>query len=194
MLKVIIAGGRDFKEYQLLCDTCDKVLKNQQLVQIVSGGAKGADALGEKYAEANGYNVKKFSADWDNLGKKAGPIRNAAMSDYADCLIAFWDGESKGTKHMIDFAKTDGLKVRVVKYKPIIQHKQIEHIGLLRIFALAENMLVEEANRFIGGKEFKGTHNILDLLKRTKKKTPPQGWQFVIDLMKKNKIVNLEVI
>lgn len=114
-MKVIIAGGRNFNNYELLRDSCDEILTNQTEVEIVSGGARGADALGEKYAKEKNYPIKLFPADW-SLGKKAGYLRNQQMGDYADALIAFWDGQSKGTKHMIDIAKAKGLKLRIINY------------------------------------------------------------------------------
>ena len=115
-LKVIIAGGRDFKNYELLKEKCQKILANQKEVIIISGGANGADKLGEQYAQEYGHKVEKFLADWDKFGKSAGYIRNKEMADNADALIAFWDGVSKGTKHMIDLAKEKELKIRVIKY------------------------------------------------------------------------------
>lgn len=85
-------------------------------MQIVSGGAKGADELGERYAKERRFIVKRFEANWDRDGNAAGPIRNKAMAEYAEALIAFWDGKSKGTKNMIEQATTLGLKVRIIKY------------------------------------------------------------------------------
>ena len=61
------------------------------------------------------YPIKRFPADWENLGRGAGYVRNVQMAFYADALIAFWDGESRGTKHMIDIAKEKGLMVRVIQ-------------------------------------------------------------------------------
>ena len=116
MNKIIVAGSRGFSDYDTLKDKLDYYLSNLTDIEIVSGGAKGADRLGEQYAELSGYPVKVFKADWDNLGKRAGMVRNKEMSSYADYLVAFWDGKSVGTKAMIDMAKKDGLKVRVVRY------------------------------------------------------------------------------
>lgn len=115
-MKIIIAGGRDFNDYDLLCRNCDKALSLQTEIEIVSGTANGADKLGEKYANENGYQVKQFPADWDRYGKSAGYKRNEEMAKYADALIAFWNGKSKGTKHMIDLANHYKLKVKVVTY------------------------------------------------------------------------------
>jgi ABC-type enterochelin transport system substrate-binding protein len=115
-MKVIIAGGRNFRDYDKLRESCDNILVNQKEVEIVSGTAAGADTLGERYAQEKGYEVKKFPAQWDLYGKSAGYKRNQQMAEYADGLIAFWDGKSKGTKHMIDIANKMGLKVRVIRY------------------------------------------------------------------------------
>ena len=114
-MKVIIAGGREFSDYELLKSKCDYILSNQTEIEIVSGAARGADALGEQYASERGFLVKQFPADW-SIGKSAGHVRNKQMAQYADALIAFWDGKSKGTGHMIDLAKEQNLKVRVFNY------------------------------------------------------------------------------
>ena len=115
-MKIIIAGGRDFKDYDLLCRKADYYLSRQTEIEIVSGTASGADKLGERYANERGYPIKRFPADWGGLGKKAGYIRNEEMAIYADALIAFWNERSKGTKHMIDLAELHKLKVRVIIY------------------------------------------------------------------------------
>lgn len=117
--KVIIAGSRDFDNYCWLADIADQLLKDETDVEIVSGTARGADSLGEQYALERKYKLTKFPANWDLYGKSAGYRRNVEMGNYADALIAFWDGESKGTKHMIDIATDKGLKVCVIKYKEI---------------------------------------------------------------------------
>lgn len=117
MFKVIIAGGRDFNDYNLLKSKCDFYLsKINEEIEIVCGGAKGADSLGERYAKEKGLSIRYFCADWDLYGKSAGYRRNVEMGNYADALIAFWDGKSKGTKHMIDYALMKKINVRVVKY------------------------------------------------------------------------------
>jgi len=116
MIKVIIAGGRAFEDYHKLCWVCDDFLKNDSNIEIVSGAYKGADLLGEWYAAERNYSIKQFPADWRRYGKSAGYKRNAEMASYADILIAFWDSESKGTKHMIDLASHEGLIVRIYNY------------------------------------------------------------------------------
>jgi len=116
MYKVIIAGGRDFdkpvSEYKQQVLT----LLPDGDIEIVSGTANGADKWGEKLARRCNYSVKKFPAKWNEHGKRAGPIRNREMAEYADHLIAFWDGVSKGTNNMIEEATRLGLKVDVINY------------------------------------------------------------------------------
>ena len=115
-MKVIIAGGRDFNQYSEMVTRCKHYFKNTDNVEIVSGNAKGADFLGERFAKENEYSLKLFPADWNKHGKPAGILRNIDMADYADALIAFWDGKSRGTKHMIDIAEQQGLETRIIKY------------------------------------------------------------------------------
>ncbi|MBQ8302824.1 MAG: DUF2493 domain-containing protein [Clostridia bacterium] len=112
-LRIIIAGSRDFDDYKYLSDTLDAFIKEHpdRDIVVVSGMARGADKLGEKYALERKYLVRRFPAKWDKLGKAAGYIRNNEMLDFiqqSNCenaVIAFWDGKSKGTKHTIDNAK-----------------------------------------------------------------------------------------
>ena len=94
VFKVIIAGGRQFSDYELLKAKCDLFLQQKRVTHsiiIVSGTARGADSLGERYAHERGYAVEKYPADWEQHGKAAGPIRNAEMAENADALIAFSD-------------------------------------------------------------------------------------------------------
>jgi hypothetical protein len=119
-MRVIIAGSRDFDDYDKLCHFCDYVLRDQKEIEIVSGTAKGADQLGERYAVERGYPVKQFPADW-NKGKSAGYFRNEEMAKYGDALIAFWNGTSKGTENMINLAKQYNLKIRIYNYLNLIK-------------------------------------------------------------------------
>lgn len=117
MFHVIIAGSRTFCDYPLLKATMDHLLQNiQDEVMIISGTAAGADTLGERYAEERCYAVKRYPADWRKHGKAAGYIRNEEMSKNADALVAFWDGQSPGTKHMIEIASRNQLNVRVIRF------------------------------------------------------------------------------
>jgi hypothetical protein len=114
-MKVIIAGGRDFSDYNYLKASIVPIFPNLE-IEVVSGCAKGADTLGEKFAEEMNLKLHKFPANWSKFGKSAGFKRNEEMAKNADCLIAFWDGKSKGTEHMIKCATKLGLKVHIVKY------------------------------------------------------------------------------
>jgi hypothetical protein len=123
-MRIIIAGGRDFNSYKLLeteilvfMVELGSFMHEDDNYEFVLGGAKGADSLGEKFADEYGFKKKLFIPDWNGLGKKAGIIRNHEMGDYAHALLAFWDGKSKGTKDMIDYATKKGLKVKVVHYE-----------------------------------------------------------------------------
>lgn len=106
-MKVIIAGCRDYvlstEEIQQSVD-----LSGFDISEVVSGGAKGVDRTGELWASKNRIPVNRFPADWDRHGKSAGPKRNAEMAQYADALIAFWDGKSRGTLNMIDTMRKAG--------------------------------------------------------------------------------------
>ena len=128
-LRVIIAGSRDFNDFPKLMNSSIEILteiskKRNDLdrIRIISGTARGADKLGEQYAKIAGYELSKFPADWNGLGKRAGYVRNAEMAKFAveddnyGVLIAFWDGKSRGTKHMIDLAKRYGLEIHVVNF------------------------------------------------------------------------------
>ena len=117
MFKVIIAGGRDFSDYEFLKLTMDHLLSNiTSEIGIVCGMAKGADLLGKRYANEKGYKVFCFPADWSSFGKSAGFVRNEEMAQNADALVAFWNGNSRGTQHMIKTAERYKLKIRVKNY------------------------------------------------------------------------------
>ena len=121
-MRVIIAGGREFNDRDLMWSKLDKLFsykrKKGEKIIIVSGNARGADRLGETYASSRGMKVLIYKADWKRYPKSAGYRRNEDMADNADALVAFWDGESKGTKHMIETAQEKGLDVRVVRWTP----------------------------------------------------------------------------
>jgi hypothetical protein len=118
MFKVIIAGSRHFRDYERLKTVCDQWLQPYTGIEIVSGGAKGADALGTRYATEKGYPCKLFPPDWEKSPRTAGHIRNAEMATYADALMAFWDGKSKGTASMVSIARSKGLKVFIAPIPP----------------------------------------------------------------------------
>lgn len=114
--QVITAGGRDFADYGLLQAKCDQFFREKRPTAIISGIARGADTLGTRYARERGIQVLEFPADWERLGRRAGMVRNLQMLDAADAVVAFWDGQSRGTAHTIGEAKKRGLPLRVVRY------------------------------------------------------------------------------
>ena len=148
VIRLIIAGSRNFNNYELLEKEVDTYLQeilkeecNLDLVtdgeenwgwcnweqqvevlpkdlplEIVSGGARGADRLGERYARERDYNLKIFNADWEKNGKSAGMIRNIEMLKYSTHCLVFWDGVSKGTKHTIENAKKYDVKLCVINF------------------------------------------------------------------------------
>ena len=117
MMHIIIAGCRDFNDYAVvereMMDFIGKFIGKIE-IEIISGGAKGADALGERFAKEHNLPLKIVPADWETYGRAVGPRRNEEMARMAGSLVAFWDGKSKGTKNMIDTAKKFGLRVKVV--------------------------------------------------------------------------------
>ena len=119
-VNIIVAGSRSFDDYELLKEKCDYYLSDALAkgydIEIVSGTAKGADKLGEQYAKERGYHIAYFHPDWKAYGKRAGYLRNQQMANFSDALICFWDGSSKGTKHMIDIARGKHIPVRTVIY------------------------------------------------------------------------------
>lgn len=117
--RVIIAGGREFNNYELLKWTCDLILFDfKDDVEVISGMAIGADTLGVRYAREKGYKVIEKPANWNLYGKGAGPRRNKEMAQIGDILIAFWNGQIKnsGTANMILQAHRQGLEIEVVRY------------------------------------------------------------------------------
>ena len=131
IIRIIIAGSREFNDYKLLEKHCLNIFRelksdgyntNKDIIEIVSGGAKGADSLGEQFANTYGLKIKKFIPDWDGLGKRAGFVRNSDMAIYAKqdlelgVLIAYWNKSSKGTKHMIDLARKHGLRLFIIEF------------------------------------------------------------------------------
>ena len=111
--KVIVAGSRVITDYALVVEAINRSLFG--ISEIVCGKAKGVDTLGERFAKERFIPIKYFPADWDNLGKRAGIVRNHAMGDYADCLIAIWDGKSVGTEDMINYMRNKGKPVYILR-------------------------------------------------------------------------------
>ena len=113
---LIVAGGRDFDDWDMMNEALYR-FPMILVTEFVNGMCEtGADEMAREYARKRGRKVHKFPADWDELGKKAGPIRNGVMAAFAHVLIAFWDGKSPGTRDMINKALKAGLEVHVYRY------------------------------------------------------------------------------
>lgn len=114
--RVVVAGCRyyvNYNEAKAYLDYCLSEIRRNNTIVIVSGGCRGADALGERYAEENGFRIEKYSAEWQKYGRSAGPKRNLEMAKKSDYVICFWDGKSKGTASMIQCARKCGKPVKV---------------------------------------------------------------------------------
>ncbi len=120
MIKLIIAGGRDFDDYPLLQLETQRFLVEQNFnpkeLIIVSGKAKGADTGGEIFAEKYNFPIASFPADWNQFGKRAGHLRNEEMAKFATHLLLFWDGKSRGSANMLENARKYNLIYKVVNY------------------------------------------------------------------------------
>lgn len=112
-MRVAVIGSRTFNDY----DEVKSVLSTLKITLLISGGAKGADSLGEKYAKENNIETKIFYPDWSKHGKKAGFLRNSDIINEAELIIAFWDGHSKGTKDSLDKALKLNKRVLIISIK-----------------------------------------------------------------------------
>lgn len=131
-MKIIIAGSRDVTDYDYLrhAMVVSGFWKQYgKSIEVVCGMARGADLLGKEFAEKNGLIVHEFPADWKGLGKAAGHIRNVEMGKFVKehngLILALWDGESRGTKHMLEWCRDNQVKGYIyrvdkpVRYVPV---------------------------------------------------------------------------
>ena len=115
--KLIVAGGRDFANADLLARVLIAMADVEYAdynISIVSGMARGADKLAYEFAKYHDIQCYEFPAEW-SIGKRAGYMRNTKMGQFADGLLAFYSGTT-GTKHMIEYMKSLGKPVTVVNY------------------------------------------------------------------------------
>lgn len=122
-MKVIIAGSRNISDYDVV-ELAVLQSKFQNITEVVSGCARGVDFLGEQWALNNNIPIRSFPAEWGLYGKSAGYIRNGKMAQYADALIAVWDGKSRGTANMIKLAKERQLLVYVLTVLDVSEDKK----------------------------------------------------------------------
>jgi len=111
-MKTIIAGSREITDIDIVVDAIEA--SKFKITEVVSGAARGVDTIAIMYAFAAEIPLKKFPADW-SIGRSAGFIRNEQMAQYAEALIAIWNGSSPGTAHMIKMAQKYKLKIYIHK-------------------------------------------------------------------------------
>lgn len=139
---IIIAGCRSFTNYKVAKNFIDQVLNSNNINKyeiscIISGCARGADQLGERYANENNINLVQCPAEWDKYGSGAGYKRNREMRDLAiadghtGVLIAFWDNESSGTRNMISLARKRNMMVFICDISAYKKKK----FGLMNFFS-----------------------------------------------------------
>jgi len=116
-MKVLICGSRNINNPALISRAVEQSGMNP--THIISGGARGVDTLARRYARSAGIEFTEYLADWDKYGKRAGFLRNITMIGVSDAVIAIWDGESRGTKHSIDYATACGKSVFIFMEKQL---------------------------------------------------------------------------
>ena len=112
-MKTAIIGSRTFEDYELLTEKLGQI---EGITQIISGGAKGADQLAERYAAENGIDIVVVKPDWGAYGKAAGLRRNEVIIEKSDLVVIFWDGKSRGTKNSLDLAKKVRKRIKLYKF------------------------------------------------------------------------------
>lgn len=120
LVKIAIVGGRDFTNaaymHQAIMELGQMGVLSENL-ELVCGMARGADMTGYNLIKPYGNKIHEFHADWVGQGKRAGFIRNSEMADFCDAAIAFWDGQSRGTEHMIQAMRNRNKPVLVMRYE-----------------------------------------------------------------------------
>ena len=122
-IKLAIVGSRTFNDLNMFYKLIQMIKVYYNIIQIISGGARGADTIGEKYADDNNISKLIFKADWKKYGKKAGFIRNVDIIENCDLCLAFWDGESHGTKHDIELCEKMNKQCMVYNFKSGLIYK-----------------------------------------------------------------------
>lgn len=118
-MKLIVAGGRDFTDTNCMIAELQKLVESGEITdspELVCGMARGADMLAYSLWANNRMPIHNFPANWNKHGKSAGYKRNQEMGEFADAAVCFWDGNSKGTKHMIDIMNRLNKPVYIVRY------------------------------------------------------------------------------
>ena len=112
--RIVVGGSRSFTDYGTLEKYLDTCLQDCTEITILSGHCQGADLMAERYATEHGLAIEVIPANWKKYGRAAGPIRNREMVEHSDVVIAFWDGKSRGTRSLIEYARALKKELRVV--------------------------------------------------------------------------------
>jgi hypothetical protein len=112
-MKLAVIGSRNFSDSHILTQTLNMLHEEYNVTTLVSGGAKGADIMGQRWAEIRSIETEIYIPDWNLHGKRAGLLRNQDIVNSADLIVAFWDGVSTGTRHAIDLAHSSKTPVIV---------------------------------------------------------------------------------
>ena len=117
MIKIAVIGSRNFSEYNFFKEKLEYLIQNiKEDIQFVSGGCKNsADELIARYCEENNLPIIEFLPDYNQYGKGATHVRNSRIVEFSDCLIAYWNNSSRGTKSAIDKARKKGIKIKIVE-------------------------------------------------------------------------------
>ena len=115
-IKLAIVGSRTFNDYNKLSESIRQNFDVNNIECIVSGGARGADSLGAQFARDNNIELVEHKADWKKFGKSAGFIRNHDIIKSCTDCIAFWDGQSHGTKHDIELCEQYEKKCVIILF------------------------------------------------------------------------------
>jgi hypothetical protein len=129
---IVISGSREFTEYWKMANTLDSILKlnvTKSHIRLFEGGARGIDKLALKYATLNKIEHERFEADWEKYKKRAGILRNIEMIDAGDMVIAFWDGQSKGTKHAIEHAVKKRKRCIIVRIDKMMKVEEVDNMS-----------------------------------------------------------------
>jgi hypothetical protein len=114
-LRLAIIGSRGVTDKDFIFEKLNEIFKEKKPTEVVSGGAKGPDTIGVQWANSLDIPTTVFKPDWEKYGRGAGMRRNTTIVENCDHLIAFWDGESRGTQDSIYKAKKLGKNVLVIK-------------------------------------------------------------------------------
>lgn len=159
-MKIIVAGPRHVTDYEHVRQAfihSGYWRQYKKSIEVVSGRAKGVDQLGEEFARRNGLSTHLFPAEWDKHGKAAGPIRNAEMGAFAKAngglLLAVWDGQSKGTKHMIEWALKNDLKGYVYRIDKPLRYGAEVGMKVQTDFSgkVTKHTIIEISEGYVGG-------------------------------------------